>query len=351
MRVLVTDDSAFMRRAVSSMLTSDPDIEVVGIARNGVEAVEFAKKLKPDVITLDIEMPEMDGLTALRHIMREAPTGVIMLSSLTTEGSHASLKALSLGAADVLAKDQSQVSLAIANLRDELIERVKAIGASKKFRKGAPAAPAAAPVAIPTFRPGQFDAICIGSSTGGPPVLETILAAIPQTLTTPILIAQHMPLVFTKSMAQRLDDICPLKVVHAEDGMSLLASTVYIAPGAKHMHLNKAGLAKYRIGVGDEPKAHVFKPSVDALLSSAARSTGKRTLSIVLTGIGEDGLQGARELHALGAPVVAQSQETCVVYGMPKAVTQAGIVVASLAPTEITRMLLTLAHPATGAAA
>lgn len=349
MRVLVTDDSAFMRRAIVAMLQSDPDIEVVGVARNGREAVDYAKKLKPDVITLDIEMPEMDGLTALRHIMREAPTQVLMLSSLTTEGSKASLRALSLGAADVLAKDHSQVSLQIHNIRDDLIQLVKALGASNRFRR--PAGAVAPPRAeLPRLSASQFDVICIGSSTGGPPVLETILAALPATLTAPIVIAQHMPRIFTQSMAQRLNEMCPLKVVHAEDGMPLASHTVHIAPGGQHLHIDKVGLAKWRLRVSDEPKDHIYRPSVDALFSSAAAAVGKRTLGIVLTGIGDDGLDGGRELHALGATLLAQSQETCVVYGMPKAVTQAAITAASLSPTEITRCLVAMCGPANVAA-
>jgi two-component system chemotaxis response regulator CheB len=354
MRVLITDDSAFMRRAITAMLRSDPDIEIVGAARNGREAVEYAARLKPDVITLDIEMPEMDGLTALRHIMRESPTQVLMLSSLTTEGSHASLRALSLGAADVLAKDQSQVSLKINDLRDELVSRVKALGQSRPLRFGGRSAGQAAERRPdpPKFRPGQFDVVCIGSSTGGPPVLETILASLPASLTTPVIIAQHMPRVFTASMAERLDELCPLEVVHAEDGMPLSSRSVYVAPGGQHLQVHKQGLASWRLSVGDEPREHAYRPSVDALFASAAAATGKRTLAIVLTGIGDDGLDGGRALHALGAPILAQSQETCVVYGMPKAVTRAAITLASLSPTEITRSLLSLVPTAgVGAAA
>jgi two-component system chemotaxis response regulator CheB len=351
MRVLIVDDSAFMRRAVTSMLTSDPEIQVVASARNGQEAVDLAKKLKPDVITLDIEMPEMDGLTALRHIMREAPTQVLMFSSLTTEGSHASLKALKLGAADVLAKDQSQVSLAVTNLKDDLLQRVKALGSSTRHRRPTgSAAPTSASDKPPQFRPGQFDVVVIGSSTGGPPVLETILGSIPANLATPIVIAQHMPQVFTRSMAERLNDLCPLNVVHANDGMMLERRCAYIAPGEQHTQIQKLSLARWQLKVGPEPSGHLFKPSVDVLFESAAQAVGKRTLAIVLTGIGEDGLQGARQLHALGAPILAQSQETCVVYGMPKAVTQAALVTACLSPNDLAQTLRSLLAVTAGAA-
>lgn len=346
MRVLVVDDSAFMRRAIKQMLQSDPSIEVVGLAKDGREGFELAKKLGPDVITLDIEMPEMDGLTALRHIMRECPTQVVMVSSLTTEGSHASLTALRLGAADFLAKDMSQISLSVTNIQEELLTKVRALGAAPKNRlKKSTAGPLVAHAA-PTFRPGQFDVICIGSSTGGPPVLETVLPALPASMVTPVVVAQHMPEIFTRSMAERLNESCQMPVVHAENHMPLSSRTIYIAPGAKNIHLNKTGLARWELLVNDEPKEAIYRPSVDALLASAARATGSRTLAVVLTGIGEDGLAGARPLHAVGGVILAQSQETCVVYGMPKAVTQAALVQASLTPEQIAQSLQSLARTA-----
>ncbi len=345
MRVLIVDDSAFMRRAIRQMLESDPDIEIVGAARNGREGTEMARRLEPDLITLDIEMPEMDGLTALRHIMRECPTNVLMLSSLTTEGSHAALTALKLGAADVLAKDMSQVSLSVTNIQEELLTKARALGKSRRpSRRVAATAPAGDEP--PCFRHGQFDVICIGSSTGGPPVLETILPPLPLSIATPIVVAQHMPEIFTRSMAERLNETCPYRVVHAEDGMPLESRTIYIAPGGRHTHIHKVRLARWELKVNDQPKEALYKPSVDALLQSAAAATGPRTLAIVLTGIGQDGLEGARPLHAAGGVLLAQSEETCVVYGMPKAVTQAALVTASLAPQQIMRSLLTLADPA-----
>ncbi len=350
MRVLIVDDSAFMRRAISSMLNNEPDIQIVGLAKNGLEAVEFARKLKPDVITLDIEMPEMDGLTALRRIMRESPTQVLMVSSLTTEGSHASLQALRLGAADVLAKEMSQVSLNVNKMKDDLLNRIKGLAESKRFAKSDDQHHAHTTDRPPEFKHGQFDVICIGSSTGGPPVLETIIGSLHESMTTPIVIAQHMPEIFTRSMAERLNDITGLNVLHAENGMNLNKSTVYVAPGGRHIHLQKNGLAKWTLKVDDQPQSAVYKPSVSALFESAADATGSRTLAVVLTGIGDDGLSGARILHQKGATILAQSQETCVVYGMPKAVTQAAITNASLCPTDITKAILSLAKPPAAAA-
>ncbi|MBI1336539.1 MAG: chemotaxis-specific protein-glutamate methyltransferase CheB [Phycisphaera sp.] len=350
MRVVVVDDSAFMRRAVKQMLESDGDIEVVASARNGREGVELVEKLKPDLVTLDIEMPEMDGLTALRHIMRKCPTQVMMLSSLTTEGSHAALTALKLGAADFLAKDMSQVSLSVTNIQDELVQKARQLGGAgnRRFTK------AVKPTATrfdqpPIFRSGQFDVVCIGSSTGGPPVLETILCPLPASMSAPVVVAQHMPEIFTRSMTERLGRECPMPVVHVEDNMPLQPRTIHICPGGKHTHITKIGLAKYVLRVNNEPTHAVYKPSVDALFSSAATSTASRTLGIVLTGIGDDGLRGSRDLLQAKGTILAQSEETCVVYGMPKAVTENGLVAASLTPEQIAQSLVTLGKSASAA--
>lgn len=345
MRVLVVDDSAFMRRALSQMLATAEDVQVVGAARNGREGLEMARQLKPDVITLDIEMPEMDGLTALQHIMQECPTQVLMLSSLTTEGSHAALRALSLGAADVLAKDASQISLSITKMQAELVSRVRALGSAKahRFRSVKAIAGTGPAHAVPVFRPGQFDVVCIGSSTGGPPVLETILGALPEGVQTPIVVAQHMPAVFTKSMSQRLDDLCAVRVLHIEDGMPLDRRAIYIAPGGKHTHIDRVGLARWRFRVDDEPAHAIYRPGVDALFESAANAVGGRVLGIVLTGMGNDGLIGGQILHKRGATLLAQNADSCVVYGMPKGITEQGLVAASLPPERIAQALKTLA--------
>ncbi len=344
-RVLVVDDSAFMRRAVSQMLDSDPQIQVVGTARDGKEGLDMAGQLRPDVMTLDIEMPEMDGLTALRRIMKECPTQVLMLSSSTTEGSHTALQAMKLGAADVLAKDTSQVSLSITNIQQDLVTRVRALGHAGQRRLAKPAEQTRLPNHPMAFRPGQFDVVCIGSSTGGPPVLERILTMVPASFKTPIVVAQHMPVVFTKSMSERLDDQCHIKVVHAHDHMPLESSTIYIAPGGQHIHLNKLGLARWELLVNSHPTEALYKPSVDALFHSAATHTGSRTLAVVLTGIGCDGLEGGRALHQRGGVILAQDEESCVVYGMPKAVTDDALIAASLNPDQIAQSILTLSPP------
>ena len=351
--VLVVDDSAFMRRVIRQMLESDAEIEVVGVARDGQEGLDAARKLQPDVITMDIEMPLMDGLTALRFVMREAPTQVLMLSSLTTEGSVASLQALKLGAADVLAKDASQFSANITKIKDELLTRVRALGRSRARRavtaKSAPP-PSHAGGAAPTFRRGQFDLVCIGSSTGGPPVLETLISALPSTFDTPIVIAQHMPELFTRSMATRLNEMCPQRVHHAADGMPIEKSSIYIAAGGSNTQIVKVRLAQHALRVGPEPDYAVYKPSVNALLASAAAATASRTLAIVLTGIGDDGMLGAKDIHAKGGTLLVQSEPTCVVYGMPKAVASANLAKACLAPAELGRCLASLAGTSSAAA-
>jgi two-component system chemotaxis response regulator CheB len=341
-RVLVCDDSAFMRRAICSMLATDPKVTVVDTAKNGREAVELARKHCPDVITMDVEMPEMDGLTALRTIMAECPTQVIMLSSLTTAGSRAAMQALRLGAADVLAKDQSQVSTKIMSLQEDLLMRVHALADSKP--------PTASHSGVrrlesSKFRAGQFDLVVIASSTGGPPVLENILTHVPAGSRIPIVVAQHMPAVFTKSMADRLNEHCAVPVRHLEDKMPIEPGVVHIAPGGTNTHLRKAG-SRLTVHVSRDPEGTIYFPSANVLFQTAAEVVGRRTLAIVLTGMGDDGVRGARTLVEAGGTVLAQSAETCVVYGMPKAVTQSALAMESLSPEELAGVLASVASPA-----
>lgn len=284
----------------------------------------------------------MDGLTALQRIMRDHPTQVLMFSSLTTEGSHAAMRALSLGAGDVLAKEFSQISLNVMSAEEELISRVRALGLARK-RRGVAAPPPPVQAPLPSLRQSQFDVICIGSSTGGPPVLETILTAVPETMHTPIVVAQHMPEMFTVSLSERLSQVCRVRVVHVADGIPLERRTIYIAPGGKHTHIRKAGLGKYILSANSEPASAIYRRSVDALFLSAGNAMGSRSMAIVLTGIGADGLVGARVIRQARGLIIAQSEETCVVYGMPKAVTENGLVAASLAPAEIAALMRSMA--------
>lgn len=343
--VLVCDDSTFMRRAITTMLSSDPKVNVVDTAKNGREAVELAMKHRPDVITLDVEMPEMDGLTALREIMAKCPTSVIMLSSLTTEGSRAAMQALRLGAADVLAKDQSQISTKIMSLQNDLLSRVHALAESKPVRS----APVKRETGTLNFRPGQFDLVVIGSSTGGPPVLEKILTRVPAGSKVPIVVAQHMPCVFTKSMAERLNTQCGVPVRHGDDKMPIEPGAVHIAPGGMNTHLRKAG-SRLTMHVSRDPEGTVYYPSANVLFQTAAETCGKRVLAIVLTGMGDDGVRGARVLADAGGVILAQSAETCVVYGMPKAVTQSALATESLSPEQIGDVLARVTGAASRAA-
>ncbi len=336
MRVLVVDDSAFMRRALKTMLQADPSIQVVATGANGEEAVALAEKHKPDVITLDIEMPVMDGLTALRHIMRKCPTNVLMVSSLTTEGSNASLQALRLGAADVLAKDHSTFSLKIVTkLQDRLLESVRALASSTRFKPNT-TRPATAAVPTKAFTPRPCDLLLIGSSTGGPPVLEKILADLPPRIRPAVIIAQHMPEIFTRSMTERLDRMTGPPIVHLSDTDPIQAGTIHIAPGGSHLQLVQTPAGRLRASVGLEPRTDLYRPSVSALFESAAATRfANKTLAMVLTGIGDDGLRGARLLTAKGGQVVAQDEASCVVFGMPKAVTNAKLIDAPLNPDQL----------------
>ncbi len=331
-KVVVIDDSAFMRKAISTMLKKDRDIHVVGIAKNGSEGLDMVRKLNPDVVTMDIEMPVMDGLTALRRIMMEMPRPVIMVSSLTTEGAEATLKAMEYGAVDFIPKQLSKVSLDIVKIEEELQSKVKAV-ARKKARTSRlaalqrPARIRKPPSPAPVPRTGRLarDLIAIGVSTGGPPAVQKILSEIPASFPGTILIAQHMPKAFTGPFAKRLNESSPLTVKEAEDGDMVRPGWVFIAPGGMHIKINQR-VSRIDVVVSDEPKDALYKPSANVLFSSVAEGVGKRALCVLLTGMGNDGLIGARELKAKGSVILAQSEETCVVYGMPKAVVDDGLV-------------------------
>ncbi|MFB1094124.1 protein-glutamate methylesterase/protein-glutamine glutaminase [Vibrio diabolicus] len=346
-KVLVVDDSSFFRRRVSEIINSESRLEVIDVAVNGREAVEKAKSLKPDVITMDIEMPVMDGITAVREIMAAAPTPILMFSSLTHDGAKATLDALDAGALDFLPKKFED----IARNREEAVsllqQRVIQIASKRAFmrrpitrvaastnaaarplgsRTASPATPAPARPAAAKFRASgkKYQLTAIGTSTGGPVALQKILTRLPMNYPHPIVLIQHMPATFTAAFASRLNTLCKIQVKEAQDGDVLQPGVAYLAPGGKQMMVDgRAGAARLRIIDGGDRMN--YKPCVDVTFGSAAKVYGDKVLSLVLTGMGADGREGARMLKSSGSTIWAQDEESCVVYGMPQAVAKAGI--------------------------
>jgi two-component system chemotaxis response regulator CheB len=323
-KAVVVDDSAFMRKALSTMLKKDPQIDVVAVARNGEEGLEMVRKFDPDVVTMDIEMPKMDGLTALKHIMMEMPRPVIMVSSLTTEGAEATLKAMEYGAVDFIPKQFSMVSLEIVKIEEELRSKVKSVARKKDnlrvFRRIKKKAPV---TTIKGFDKKKSilvrDIVAVGVSTGGPPVVQKILSELPRDFPACILIAQHMPGSFTGPFARRLNEASQLTVKEAESGDVIKPGHVFVAPGGQHLKIDQK-VSRIDVVVTHEPRDALYKPSADVLISSVAKGVGKRGLGVILTGMGHDGLLGIRELKQRGGKAIAQNEESCVVYGMPKAI-------------------------------
>lgn len=330
-RVLIVDDSAFMRKSLSLMLSSDPSVEIVATARDGAEAIEKVKSMKPDVVTLDIEMPVMDGLTALKRIMTECPTPVIMVSSLTTEGADATIKALELGAVDFIPKEMSYVSINISKIKDDLIHKVKVIAKQSrlrnrilKFRTPSDGAPEAPRKALVTPSIG-IKSVALGISTGGPLSLQQVIPLLPERMRVPMFIVQHMPPKFTKSLADRLDGMSKVKVKEAEHDEEVKPGCVYIAPGGFHMHVKEAGIGRVKIQISEEPSGTLHRPAVDVMMKSVFAIYGKNMLGVIMTGMGKDGYEGIKELKQAGGYAIAQDEESCVVYGMPKAIVDGGL--------------------------
>ena len=327
-----------MRKALSSMLEKDPEIKVVATARDGQEGLDLIRKHNPDVITLDIEMPRMDGLTALKHIMMEMPKPVLMVSSLTVEGAEATLKAMELGAVDFIPKQLSKVSLDIVKIELDLQAKVKQI-ARRKFRPPILARKPCIPSASAPCPPGETEArreigrpsgtlvrdlVAIGVSTGGPPAVQKVLSSLPKDFPAAIIIAQHMPAAFTGPFAKRLDGVCQVNVKEAETGDRLMPGHVFIAPGGKHLKLHQK-VSRVEIEITTDPVEALYKPSANVLVGSAAEAVGRRALGVILTGMGSDGLEGVKVLKQKGGRALAQSDASCVVYGMPKAIVDAGL--------------------------
>jgi len=314
-RVLVVDDSAFMRRAIERLLSKMPGVVVVGTAVDGVDGVRKAIELRPDVITMDVEMPRMDGVSAVGEIMRTLPTPIVMLSTLTREGADVTIRALEAGAVDCVAKP-SGLSHELVGVGDRLGEAVRrAHGAN--VRKPRPAllrAPASTAGATSVRYAGNR-LVVIGSSTGGPPALTEVVPHLPGDLGCPVVVIQHMPAGFTAALARRLDALSSLTVVEAAEGDALSAGKVFVAPGDFHLTVGR----DHRVHLNQEPVMHGVRPAIDKTLDSVADLFGRNVSVAILTGMGRDGAAGAARVERAGGRVIVQDEATCVVYGMPRA--------------------------------
>jgi len=318
-RVLVVDDSAIFRRFLSSTLAADPAIEVVGAAADPYEARDMILQLKPNVLTLDIEMPKMDGITFLKILATQHPVPAVVFSSLSAQGSQYALQALEAGAVDVLAKPSGGTFG--ADLARELISKVKAAAGSSRISRSAPPSPLGVYTsAINKAQPGQI--VLIGSSTGGTEALKDIIPVLPPNL-PPICIVQHIPAGYSAALAKRLNELSQLEVREAVDGEPLTQGTVLIAPGDMHMVLVKRGDG-YGVRLKQGPKVNQCRPSVDVLFESAAPLVGNKAVAGILTGMGDDGARGLLALRNAGSKTFAQDEKTCVVYGMPRKAFEAG---------------------------
>jgi two-component system chemotaxis response regulator CheB len=347
-RILIVDDSTFFRRRIKQILEKDTELEVVGEAKNGQEALTLVASLKPDVVTMDIEMPVMDGITAVKRIMANNPVPIIMFSSLSQEGAQATLDALDAGALDFLPKKFEDIAL---NRKEAILllqNRVKALCGRKMFGSSHLSKPRSSALGSATSLPtknvskvvstsvsktnfrttisSSYGCLAIGTSTGGPVALQKILTELPSAFPIPVVMVQHMPGSFTQAFAKRLDDLCDVTVKEAANGDILTPGVCYLAPGGKQMTIEgRTSKARVIISEPERFPSATYKPSVDVTFDSVAQVYSGNVLAVILTGMGADGLEGCKTLKAKGAKIWAQDEQSCVVYGMPQAVTVANI--------------------------
>jgi two-component system chemotaxis response regulator CheB len=323
-RVLVVDDSPLVRRTLEALLRHAPDVAVVGAAVDGLDALAKIRALRPDVVTLDVMMPRLDGLKVLASVMQERPVRVLMLSSLTLEGAEVTLQALDLGAVDFVDKNGLLSSRDQDAAAAELLARVRTVAAVDPTRLGRRSPAAASPAASPPpAGEGKADIVVIGASTGGPPALLSLLPALPGDLPCGVVVVQHIPPGFTGPMAARIDAVSALSVREAEQGDRVRAGEVLVAPGAQHLTFALRG-GEPVVVLSPEPAQTLHRPSVDVTMRSAAETWGPRSAGVLLTGMGRDGAFGMRAIRDQGGSTIAESEETCVVFGMPRAAIELG---------------------------
>ncbi len=336
-KVMVVDDSAVVREVVKQVLESDPGIQVIATAMDPIFAMEKMKTQWPDVIVLDIEMPRMDGLTFLHKIMAERPTPIVICSTLTEKGAQATMQALAAGATSIITKPKMGVKrFLLEDASNDLVEAVKAAArvnvrrlvdttvVNMQFVKKLNADAILAPPDSTTLAQTSEQIVAIGTSTGGTQALEVVLTALPR-ICAGIVIVQHMPAVFTEAFAQRLDSLCQIEVLEAKNNDRVIPGRALIAPGGKHMLLKRSG-AQYLVEVIDGPLVNRHRPSVDVLFRSVAKVAGKNALGVIMTGMGDDGARGLKEMRDSGSYTIGENEETCVVYGMPKEAMKLGAV-------------------------
>lgn len=346
-RVMVVDDSALMRKLISEILMKDPELEVATTAMDGLFALKKIPQVLPDVITLDLDMPRMDGLTTLRYIVQDYGIPVVLVSSLATAGGALTLEGLSLGAVDFVTKPQDAISVHIHEVAQELIQKVKtASGVTvAKVVATAPLPPPAGlpPKTKPVPRLAPLrKVVAIGVSTGGPNAISSILPSLPAEFDAPILIVQHMPEGFTKMFADRLNQICKIRVEEAKDGSQLAAGTALIAPGNRHLKVARLRAGAVAV-LSASPPVNGHRPSADVLFDSVSREFGADTIGVIMTGMGEDGARGLGRIKSCGGPTLAQDEESCVVYGMPRVAVEMGhvreIVTLQAIPARLTALV------------
>lgn len=333
--VLVVDDSFLMRKVISDIINSDPSLEVIGKAKDGKDALEKVFSLKPDVVTLDVNLPFLDGLSVLEEIMKKQPTPVVMVSAYTRKGTSATIKALELGAVDFIAKPSGEISLDLSKLKEEIVSKVKMAAkiASDKFTVSGK------PVIKEEARPVIKKVVIIGASTGGPKAVLDIIKHIPPDTKAAFIIVQHMPRGFTLTFAERISWQSGIKAKEAEDGDVIVPSKVFVAPAGYHMVLEKE-YGYVRVRLTEDPLVNFVRPSIDVTMQSAAEIFGRNILGVILTGMGKDGLEGAKSIKEKGGSVIVQDEETSVIWGMPKAIHEAGLADKVLPLSEIAKAII-----------